>query len=61
MILFSTSLLCNHLKNIDTDTAMKAGEVYKKGFLFKIENIKSSKEKKYRVNEDVMITEEGKV
>ena len=48
MTLFQNSVLRNHLQNIDNTEALQAFEVYKKEFLPKIENIRSSKEEQYQ-------------
>ncbi len=48
MTLFQNSVLRNHLKNIDKEAASKAFDIYKKEFLPKIENIKTSKEEQYQ-------------
>jgi len=48
MSLFQNSVLRNHLQNIDKTQVLQAFEVYKKAFLPKIANIKSSKEEQYQ-------------
>ena len=48
MSLFQNSVLRNHLKNIDNTSILQAFEVYKKEFLPKIANIKTSKEEQYQ-------------
>jgi len=48
MALFQNSVLRNHLKNIDKTPVLQAFEVYKKEFLPKIANIKTSKEEQYQ-------------
>jgi hypothetical protein len=48
MTLFQNSVLRNHLQNIDNREALQAFEVYKKEFLPKIANIRSSKEEQYQ-------------
>ena len=45
---FQNSVLRNHLKNIDKTPVPQAFEVYKKAFLPKIVNIKTSKEEQYQ-------------
>jgi len=46
--LFQNSVLRNHLKSIDVTKSSQAYAVYKKDFLPKIENIKTSKEEQYQ-------------
>lgn len=46
--LFQQSVLQNHLKNVDNTTALPAYKIYKKAFLPKIANIKTSKEEQYQ-------------
>lgn len=48
MALFQNSVLRNHLKNIDKSLVLQAFETYRKAFLPKIENIKTSKEEQYQ-------------
>jgi hypothetical protein len=48
MALFQNSVLRNHLQHIDNASVFQAFEVYKKAFLPKIANIKSSKEEQYQ-------------
>jgi len=48
MPLFQNSVLRNHLNNIDKKPIVEAFEIYKKEFLPKIANIKSSKEEQYQ-------------
>ena len=48
MTLFQNSVLRNHLKNIDKTPVLQAFEIYKKAFLSKIANIKTSKEEQYQ-------------
>ncbi len=48
MALFQNSVLRNHLQNIDKTLVSQAFEVYKKAFLPKIANIKTSKEEQYQ-------------
>ncbi len=48
MSLFQNSVLRNYLKNIDKTIVLQAYATYKKDFLPKIENIKTSKEEQYQ-------------
>ncbi len=48
MGLFQRSVLRNHLQQIDKDAALEAFARYKKVFLPKIENIRTSKEEQYQ-------------
>lgn len=48
MPLFQNSVLRNHIRMIDKPEALKAFETYKKAFLPKIENIRTSKEEQYQ-------------
>ncbi len=48
MSLFQNSVLRNHLQNINNIEVLQAFEVYKKEFLPKIANIKTSKEEQYQ-------------
>jgi len=48
MSLFQNSVLRNYLKNIDKTIVFQAYATYKKDFLPKIENIKTSKEEQYQ-------------
>jgi len=48
MTLFQNSVLRNHLNNIDKKPIVEAFEIYKKEFLPKIANIKTSKEEQYQ-------------
>ena len=48
MTLFQNSVLRSHLKNIDKTQVLQAFQFYKKEFLPKIANIKTSKEEQYQ-------------
>ena len=57
MPLFQNSVVSQHLKNLDQDTAHRAWQIYQKEFVPKIENIKASKEEQYQYGflEDVFV------
>ncbi len=57
MAFFQTSVLREHLKNIDIADTTKAYEEYKTSFLSKVENIKTSKEEQYQYGflEDIFV------
>lgn len=58
MSLFQNSVLRNHLQNINHTEVLQAFELYKKEFLPKIANIKTSKEEQYQYGflDDLFVT-----